>query len=316
MDSTIPAQAEEKAADGFVDLQVNGYGGVDFNADDLTPARLHDACARLRADGVAHCLIAVITDGVDTMAARLARLTALRADDPLASGVVAGFHVEGPFISARDGYRGAHPADAIIPADVSVMDRLLAAGEGLVRIVTLAPECDPGSRVTRMLAGRGVVVSAGHTDASLDQLRAGLDAGLTMFTHVGNGCPMHLHRHDNIIQRVLSLADRLLLSFIADGAHVPVTALGNYLRLAGTARSIVVTDAIAAAGLGPGRYRLGREEVVVGDDMVPRAPGGSHFVGSGATMRACADRLRQEVGLTEAQVRTVTSENPRRILGL
>ena len=111
------------------------------------------------------------------------------------------------------------------------MARLLdAAGDS--SDVTLAPERDNGFAVTRMLAGRGIIVSAGHTDATLEELRGAVDAGLSMFTHVGNGCPMHMNRHDNIVQRALSLSDRLWLCFIADGAHVPFVALGNYLRLA------------------------------------------------------------------------------------
>jgi N-acetylglucosamine-6-phosphate deacetylase len=300
---------------GFVDLQVNGYGGVDFNGDGLTPDDLHAACVRLQADGVAACLATIITDHVDAMAARLSRLAALRDADSLAEHLIAGFHVEGPFISPRDGFRGAHPADAVIPADIDVAERLLDAGDGLVRILTLAPECDPGARVTRALASKGIVVSAGHTDAGLEQLEQAIDAGLTMFTHVGNGCPRHLHRHDNIIQRALRLSDRLHLCFIADGAHVPYSALANYLRLTGVERAIVVSDAVAPAGLGPGRYQLGRQDVVVGEDMVPRAPDGSHFVGSGVTMRVSARRLVEHVGLSHEAVRKLTVENPGRVLG-
>ena len=197
------------------------------------------------------------------------------------------------------GVRGAHPRDAIRPADVDSMTRLLDAAAGLARVVTLAPERDAGFAVTRMVAARGIVVSAGHTDATVDELRGAIDAGLSMFTHVGNGCPMQMHRHDNIVQRALSLADRLWLCFIADGAHVPFVALGNYLRNAGEDRAVIVSDAIAPAGLGPGRYNFGRWDIVVGDDMVPRAPDRSHFVGSGITMRQSANNLRQALGLPE-----------------
>jgi N-acetylglucosamine-6-phosphate deacetylase len=182
--------------------------------------------------------------------------------------------------------------------------------------VTLAPERDEGFAVTRMLATRRIVVSAGHTDATLDELRGAIDAGLSMFTHVGNGCPMHMHRHDNIVQRALSLADHLWLCFIADGAHVPFVALGNYLRLAGEDRVVIVSDAIAPAGLGPGRYTLGRWDIVVDDDMVPRAPDRSHFVGSGITMRQNADNLRLALNLPPATVRRLTSENPRAVIGV
>jgi N-acetylglucosamine-6-phosphate deacetylase len=298
----------------FFDLQVNGYAGVDFNQDDLLADDLHRACERLDADGVAGMLATIITDDLDAMCRRLSALAAHRERDPLAQRVIAGLHIEGPFLNAADGYRGAHPRDAIRPASTDAMSRLLDAAGGLTRVVTLAPERDDRFAVVRMLASRGIVVSAGHTDATLDELNGAIDAGLSMFTHLGNGCPMQMHRHDNIVQRALSLADRLWLSFIADGAHVPFVALGNYLRLANPARTVIVTDAVAPAGLGPGRYTLGRWDIVVGDDMVPRSPDRSHFVGSGITMTKSADNLRRALKLPDEMVRRLTCENPRAAL--
>ena len=250
------------------------------------------------------------------MAERIRRLAMLRQSDPLVKGVMAGIHVEGPFINPADGYRGAHPLDAVRPADIDVMQRLLDAGDGLVRLVTLAPECDGGLKVTRLLAQRGIVVAAGHTDASLEQLRAAIGAGLSMFTHVGNGCPALLPRHDNIVQRALGLRDHLWLTFIADGAHVPWFVLGNLLRSAGLERGVVVTDAIAPAGLGEGQYQFGRWKLKIGPDLVARSPDGSHLVGSVGTMqRSCRD-LMQEVGLSAEQAGRLTWDNPRRVLGI
>jgi N-acetylglucosamine-6-phosphate deacetylase len=299
----------------YFDLQVNGYAGVDFNRDGLQPEALHRACERLEADGVGGYLATIITDDLDAMCRRLSALAACREEDALARRLIAGIHIEGPFLNEADGYRGAHPGDAMRPASPDAMSRLLEAAGGLTRVVTLAPERDEQFTVTRMLAARGIVVSAGHTDATLDQLRGAIDAGLSMFTHVGNGCPMQLHRHDNIVQRALSLADRLWLCFIADGAHVPFVALGNYLRLAGEGRAVVVSDSIAPAGLGPGRYTLGRWDIVVKEDMVPRAPDRSHLVGSGVTMRTSAENLRDALRLPDAVVRRLTCDNPRAVLG-
>jgi len=303
------------AAAAFFDLQVNGYAGVDFNQDDLDADQLHCACERLEEDGVAGFLATIITDDLAAMCRRLSRLAELREIDPLAKRVIAGVHIEGPFLNNRDGYRGAHPLDAIRPADADSMTRLLDAARGLTRVVTLAPECDPGFAATRILASRGIVVSAGHTDATLEQLRRAIDAGLSMFTHVGNGCPMQMNRHDNIIQRALSLANELWLCFIADVAHIPFVALGNYLKLAREDRAIVVTDAIAPAGLGPGRYRFGRWDLEIGEDMVARAPDRSHLVGSGITMKQNAENLLRRVGLPEQVVRKLTLENPRIAIG-
>ncbi len=135
-----------------------------------------------------------------------------------------------------------------------------------------------------------------------------------MFTHLGNGCPTMLHRHDNVIQRVLSLRDRLTISFIADGVHVPFPALGNYLRLAGFERTIAVSDAISAAGCGPGTYAVGGQTVRIGEDLIARSADDSHFVGSTATMPRMASLLGDRVGLSEAEIRRVLSDNPRRLL--
>lgn len=299
---------------GYFDLQVNGYGGVDFNQDNLTPEQLHVACRRLADDGVEGVLATIITERVDVMAARLGRLAELREGDALARRLIAGLHIEGPFLNPAPGYRGAHPPDALALANLDSMARLLEAGTGLVKLVTLAPECDERLQVTHFLAEQGIAVAAGHTDASRETLEAACDAGLTLFTHLGNGCPMQMHRHDNIIQRALSLSERLWLCFIADGAHVPFFALRNYLRLAGTERCIVVTDAIAPASLGPGRYTLGRWKLNIGEDMVARAPDGSHLVGAAITMPQSATNLERHLGLSASQIQQLTRHNPRRAL--
>ena len=297
-----------------MDIQVNGYGGVDFNQDDLTLEALRTACVKLEADGVSGILATIITDHLDVMANRLARLASLREQDPLVRQMIPGFHIEGPFINPADGYRGAHPLDAVQPAQVDGMQRLLDAAEGLTRVVTLAPECDAQMAVTRLLRKCNVVVSAGHCNPSLDQLDAAIDAGLSMFTHLGNGCPMLMHRHDNIVQRALSRHDHLWLCFIADGVHVPFEALGNYLASAGLDRCIVVTDAIAPAGLGPGRYTLSRWELEIGEDCVARAPDGSHLVGSAISMPRVRTNLKEQMGLSDDAIDQLIAINPARVL--
>ncbi len=297
-----------------VDLQVNGYAGVDFNRDDITAADLHASCQLLREDGVTGVLATIITDDIPKMEARLRHLASLRQEDALVREVIWGIHIEGPFINETSGYVGAHPASAVRPANVEMMQRLLDAAEGLVRIVTLAPERDENQRVTRFLAQRKVLVAAGHCNPSLEELRAAIDAGLTLFTHLGNGCPLLMDRHDNIIQRALSLRDRLTLCFIADGVHIPPMALRNYLQLAGIDRTVVVTDAMAAARLGPGRYSLGSVPVEIGDDLIARAPGSSYLAGSTATMPRMIAVLRDAIGLSETEIERLVAVNPRAVL--
>ncbi len=300
---------------GFFDLQVNGYAGADFNSDELSGDDLHRACAALESEGVGGILATIITDRLDVMESRLRRLVELREADPLVKRLIAGLHIEGPFLNETAGFRGAHPPDAIVPANIEAAKRLLDAGGGLARIVTLAPERDEGFQVTRFLAQQKVRVAAGHCDASLDELERACDAGLSVFTHLGNGCPMTMQRHDNIIQRALSLSERLWLCFIADGVHVPFFALKNYLRAAGFHRCLIVTDAIAPAGLGPGRYTLGRWKLNIGPDMVARAPDGSHLVGAAITMKQSAANLSAHLGWSPQEIAVLCSLNPRRALG-
>jgi N-acetylglucosamine-6-phosphate deacetylase len=195
------------------------------------------------------------------------------------------------------------------------MKQLLDAGSGLTRIVTLAPERDDGLRVTRFLAEQGIVVSAGHCDPTMEELRGAVDAGLSMFTHLGNGAPIMMHRHDNIIQRALSLSDRIWFGLIADGTHLPYFMFANILKLAGIDRCFVVSDAIAPAGLGPGRYTVSRWDLVIGEDLVARAPDGSHFVGSAISMTQSAENLRSQVGLSEKEIARLTQTNPLLAIG-
>jgi N-acetylglucosamine-6-phosphate deacetylase len=301
----------------FFDLQVNGYAGVDFNDSGLSVEQIRTACEQLRSDGVDQILATVITDDPVQMAIRLTNIARACESDELVRAVVHGIHIEGPFLNPADGTVGAHPRQFVQPPNLDVMKSLLDAGQGLTRLVTLAPEIDGGLALIRFLADRGVVVSAGHCDPSRDELSAAIDVGLSMFTHLGNGCSLKLDRHDNIIQRVLSLSDQIWCCFIADGVHVPPFALANYLKLAGIDRSIVVSDAMSAAGLGPGKYSIGSVDVEVDDQnraLLPNSDG--RLAGSVATMPWLQEVLTDRVGLSLGEVERVLIRNPRTALGI
>ena len=299
----------------YFDLQVNGYAGTDFNNDsDLSAESIEKACSRLADDNVEAILVTVITDEIESMCRRLATIAAARQSSSIVREIVAGFHIEGPFLSDKPGFIGAHPVTAARQANLDDCKRLLAAADGLTRIMTLAPECDPKGVVTRSLTESGVIVSAGHCDPSLEQLRESIDNGLTMFTHLGNACPLHLHRHDNIIQRVLHLSEHLHVGFIADGVHVPFVALKNYLELVGYDRSFVVSDAISAAGLGPGKFTLGGQAVIVDENLATWAEDRSHLFGAATTMPRVEQNLREQLGLDERKVQKLLYANAKTIL--
>jgi N-acetylglucosamine-6-phosphate deacetylase len=299
----------------YFDLQVNGCFGVDFNADQLDPHAVNEACQNLRSDGVGHILAAVITNDIEKMKVRLANIVTARTSNPLVAEIIHGIHIEGPFISAVNGFVGAHPAHHVLPACVETMQTLLEAADGLVKMVTLAPENDSQQNVTRFLTSQNITVSAGHTDASLDQLKAAVDAGLSSFTHLGNGCPLTLHRHDNIIQRVLSISAQLSIGLIADGVHIPYHVLKNFLAVAGIDRSFIVTDAISAAGKGSGTFRLAGQKVFVDENLATWSADRENLVGSAMTMPKAVSNLQSKLGLSEQEIIQLTSINPRELIG-
>jgi N-acetylglucosamine-6-phosphate deacetylase len=297
---------------GFIDLQVNGYAGIDFNSDDFTRDNIAQVSKRLRSDGVTKMMPTIITASPALMAQRIKHLVEMLDCEPTFASLVHGIHIEGPFISDEPGYIGAHPRADAIPAAIDVAASLLDAGQGNIKLVTLAPERDHKHRVTQWLTKQGVVVAGGHSNASLDTLKGAIDSGMRLFTHLGNGCPPTLPRHDNIIQRVLSLRDKLYISFIADGHHIPPFALKNYLSMMPSDKVIIVTDAISAAGLGPGRYRLGDQIVEVDTSGAAWSADRTHFAGSAATMPRMVEVLRA-IGIDDHRILQWTTQNPAKL---
>lgn len=294
------------------DVQVNGYAGADFCSEQLTTDDLLRACEALAADGVDGILATVITDTVDALVNKLRHLVRLRSEHPLAERMIAGFHIEGPFLNPSAGFIGAHPADAVIPANVEDTKRLLDAAGGLTRMVTIAPECDPGFACTQYLADQGITVAAGHCDPDLQILRTAIDCGVSMVTHFGNGCPVNLPRHDNILQRFLACRRHLWFGLIPDGIHVSLFALRNYLDLIGVERAVMTTDAIAAARLGAGTYELSGFTVEVDESGTARRPGSPNLAGSTVTMPRIREILSSQLQLTDEEIVQVLDRNPRR----
>ena len=298
----------------YFDLQVNGYGGIDFNQPNLTKKDLHISCQKLKDDGVQGILATIITADTNEMSKCLQNIVKYREEDPLIKEIIYGIHIEGPFISSEDGYRGAHPIEFVTEANSEIMKSLLHSAGGLTKIVTLAPEVDKGNKLTRMMTDDGIIVSAGHCNPSLDEFNSAIDSGLSMFTHLANGCPRTMHRQENVIQRALSLKDKLWLCFIGDGMHIPFYVLKNYLDIAGYDKSIIVSDAMAAASSKPGKYQLGHLGLEVGEDGIVKEPGKDNFAGSSITMKQSSKNLRDNLGMDKGTVAKLTSLNPLKVL--
>lgn len=298
------------------DLQVNGYAGADFCSLQLTAEQLHVGCEALREDGFDGILATVITDSIENLELKLNNLVRLREQDELAREVIAGFHIEGPFLNPNTGYIGAHSPNAVKEGNKEDAKRLWEASNGLAKLVTLAPEHDPDSVVTSFFSNQNVTVSAGHCNPTVDQLQAATDHGLSMITHFGNGCPVELPRHDNVLQRMLRLREHFWFCFIPDGAHVDFVALQNYMDFVGIDRTIMTTDAIAATKLGPGLHQLSGLTIEVDESGIARRPGSQNLAGSTITMPQLRRNLQQQLGMSEDEIGQVIDRNPRGALSL
>jgi N-acetylglucosamine-6-phosphate deacetylase len=263
----------------LVDLQVNGFAGVDFQQDNLTPDDLLKAVRGLRIAGCTRFLLTLVTDEWARLMERLRHLRKLRRESPELSAAIAGWHVEGPFLSAEAGFCGAHDASLMCDPKPEHIRQLREVTGNDPVLLTLSPERENTSAAIELAASLGIKVSLGHTNASTEQLRAAVQHGASAFTHLGNGCPRELDRHDNILWRVFEL-EGLNVSVIPDGIHVSPALFRLMHRLIPGDGIFYVSDAMAAAGASPGLHRLGRLELEVGADQIVRYPGRTTFAGS------------------------------------
>lgn len=258
---------------GLVDLQVNGFAGVDFNAVRIEPEDFERALRAIFATGVTLFLPTLITASIDELASRFAALDRAVSQSPLAHRMVPGYHLEGPFLNPADGYAGCHPAAVMIPPDADLVFRLEAALSKPILLVTIAPELPGSEAFIHAMSEAGKIVAIGHSAANAETVSMAVRAGARMSTHLGNGLPQILPKLDNTLFAQLAERD-LSASFIVDGVHLPQPALRAMIRAKGTARSILVTDAVSAAATKPGIYDFAGMTIEHGSDGSVRSPGG------------------------------------------
>ena len=268
---------------GLTDLQVNGYAGIDFNDADLTAQALDHALHAMRAANVTTCLPTLITADMATLKARLAALDNAVAQSRLGPDMVPGFHLEGPFLSPTPGYAGCHPPSAMIAADPLVLERLATKRRRPILLLTLAPERQGALPLIAWAKANGIIVAMGHTQADNAATALAVDAGVTLSTHLGNALPQPQPKFLNPLMAQLA-NDDLHASFIADGIHIPPEALKVLLRAKMPHRSILVTDATAAAAAPPGRYRFAGITIQHAPDGSVRLPGTTTLAGSALTL--------------------------------
>jgi N-acetylglucosamine-6-phosphate deacetylase len=290
---------------GFVDIHCHGGGGESFTNQD--PERVARAVTAHRRHGTTTLLTSLVSRPVPEMADQVAALAELTQD-----GLIHGIHLEGPFLSAAR--CGAHDPSVLRPPDADSVNLLLDAGKGTVRMVTIAPELDGALLAIKRLAGAGVLAAIGHTDATEAQVLPAIDAGATVATHLFNGMrPLH-HREPGPIGTLLD-DERVSVELICDLVHVHPSVIRMAARHAGTERTVLITDAIAAAGVGDGIYDVGGLAVTV-KDGVPTLAGGASLAGSTLTMDVAFRNLVRGCGLSVQAAVLASSTQPAELLGL
>jgi N-acetylglucosamine-6-phosphate deacetylase len=294
-----PAEGVKPAqwiAPAMIDIQVNGFSGVDYNSPDTPLDEIARSIEVQRETGVARFFPTVITGSHENIAGSLRNLAKARRELSTGEAMIH-FHVEGPWICPDDGPRGAHPKQHVRPASIEEFEAFQDAAEGNIRLITIAPETPGAIPVIEHMADKGIVVSIGHSNAAEKDIRNAIAAGATMSTHLGNGAHQIVPRHDNYINYQMA-SDELWAGLIVDGIHLPPCFVKIALRAKGLDHVILVTDAAPPAGCEPGIYHFGHLEVELTPDQCIRLTDSGRLAGSALSMDRGLENLMKFTGLS------------------
>jgi N-acetylglucosamine-6-phosphate deacetylase len=303
-------------APGFVDLQVNGYHGQEFNDFELNTEKIVEISKDMDADGVTSYLPTATTHSFEMLANTMKTLAAACEESTEVSRRVPGFHLEGPYISPEDGPRGAHPLEHCRPPDWDEFQRLQEAAGGRILILTLSPEYESAPEFIAKAEKSGVLVAIGHTSATSEQIRSAVDAGARMSTHLGNGAHGQMRRHPNYIWEQLA-DDRLVASLIVDGHHLPAAVVKCFVRGKTSERCVLVSDLVGMAGMPPGEYTntsVGNIEILE-DGRIVVAGQRQFLAGAGLPITHCVANIMRFAGVDLRTTIEMTSLRPAELIG-
>jgi N-acetylglucosamine-6-phosphate deacetylase len=299
---------------GFVDVQVNGFLGVDFSQDNLTEENFIRVSKALLARGTAGFLATVITSSEETYKRNLP-IIAKAMKSPELQGRVLGIHAEGPFISDKPGAVGAHNPAWVKKPDIEFFKQMQEWAEGNIRILTIAAESENSEKLTEYAVSQGVAVSLGHQLANYEDLERCAAAGATLLTHLGNGIPNEINRHHNPIWSAMA-CDALTAMIITDGHHLPPTVIKSIIKAKGLDDTVIVSDASPIAGMPPGVYETLGNRAVLEENGLLHNPEKKCLVGSSATVMECANFLSSLGFLTPEEIYQVAFVNPLKAIGI
>ena len=302
-------------APAFVDIQVNGFAGFDLNVATVTAADVSKMVRALWRVGTGFLCPTVVTASFESISNFLRAIIETCQRNPLVAHAILGIHLEGPYISGEDGPRGAHPLEHVRDPDWDEFRRWQDIAEGMIRIVTLAPEKEGAIPFIEKLVMNGVVVAIGHTNASAEDIRAAVSAGAKLSTHLGNGAHAVIRRHPNYIWEQLA-ADELHASLIVDSHHLPPAVVKSMMRAKTLERCILISDATALAGMPPGAYQFAGQPVELTSDRCVRLAGTEYLAGSAIELARGIENSVRFVGITLKEAISLATLQPARLLGV
>lgn len=299
---------------GFIDLQVNGYKDVNFSSPDLTEERFIFACKEIISHGTAAFLPTVITSSENTYIRNLKLIAKAIRHEELKNSVL-GIHLEGPFISDQEGAVGAHNPDWVKKPDLSLLDKLYEWTDGQVKLLTIAPEVEGAKELCQHARKLDISVSLGHHLGTEEDVEILASSGARALTHLGNGIPKVLPRHNNPLWAGLA-NDSLIAMIISDGHHLPPSIIKTIIRTKGVSKVVVVSDASPIAGLPPGRYNTLGNEAVLEESGHLYNPETGYLVGSASMMTDCMNHLSSLNLLSFDELLAVGYSNPLKLIGI
>jgi N-acetylglucosamine-6-phosphate deacetylase len=298
---------------GFLDIQVNGYMGNDYSLKEFSTGQMSKIISHLNRSGTTQHVPTIITSPRERILRNLRMITqAIRESEDIAHAI-AGIHLEGPFISPKDGPRGAHNAAYVRPPDLNEFEQWQEAAEGRISIVTLSPEWEGAIEFIKAISSTGVTAAIGHTSASPDLIRAAVEAGARLSTHLGNASHPMIPRLKNYIWEQLA-EDRLMAGIICDGFHLPKSVVQVFTRTKGLDRLILVSDAAYLGGLNPGLYKWNDVDVQVFDDGHLGLPGTEALAGAAHLLDWDISRFMEFTGYALKETIPLCTQNPARFL--
>lgn len=310
-------KTHKKVPDTFfplVDLQVNGFRGIDFSSPELTVDQVVKVTDQIAEAGTTAFLATMITSPQEIYRRNLPILAAA-ANDPRLKDRLLGVHLEGPFLNPGEGARGAHNPEWMIVGNVNRLRELITLGGGTIRLLTIAADIDGAETIARVACENHIAVSLGHHLANGEQIARCRAAGATAVTHLGNGLPRMIDRHANSLWP--AMADNgLTAMIITDGHHLPPDLIRVIVRAKTAARIVVTSDSSPLAGMAPGRYHSLGNDCILDPSGRLYNPATGYLVGSSATMKQCMDHLASLNILTDDELRQVGYVNPLRLIGM